>query len=775
MLAANNNNEFLYSKHLLNVNLESPYIELETALDSIGIRKKHCIDNIYILDTGVVLVGNSFASSLIKNNLLTLRNKDNFLKDTGNYSVFSRLRVPFVLHKKFHVKYKDNALNFFNSLLDVGTVTMLPSNKSISDTTRNINNQEQFEEAWESLQKKHHHISLLNRPSGDVFKIFVCSGKVIGVYGIVPPFIIGDGVSSVGALVLQIKTQRNKNILYKSYGLEELESSLDFNYIPIKGEVIKLKDTYEIENGAVFINVTDSLRASFDELAYELRRLLGDNLLLEITAFSENIEQGFFDKSFMITEIKLSNIDIRMILSVLSDRENFDLFLKKILFNKEKVEEYTNVGFIEPEIYDNSHFLSGNVEYIVKEAAYQLGLKVNQLDSLYWEIKDEVTNKTVLFLYGMSEYTTTLARRISNDKYKTKRILQNWGLNTPEGNLFNIRSKDLAWESFGRQIIESSNRIVVKPLDGQRAQGVTTDISSYNDFNKAWALCKELGCKNIIVEEQLIGDEYRIIVIQNKVCAVSQRVAAHVIGDGRHTIRELVSLKNINRHKNVFLRKYPIKITKQTIDFLFKRNLNLDYVPFIGEKIKLSEIVNASAGGDIIDRTSDFHPDWITIAVHARRAIANAYHVGLDIIITDITKSPNDQKWAIIEVNTNPGFGIQLFPTEGKSRNIGKIYLESIFGKIDKYKVCYKLLILGKVQGVGFRKWFKNICDTYSVVGYVKNNQNKQRLDAVIVGAKSALDEVLKLSYIGPKFAEIRSVVWEEIITDIDYKELVIS
>ena len=69
----------------------------------------------------------------------------------------------------------------------------------------------------------------------------------------------------------------------------------------------------------------------------------------------------------------------------------------------------------------------------------------------------------------------------------------------------------------------------------------------------------------MIVETYVAGNDYRCLVIGGKVAAIAERVPASVIGDGEHTIRQLVDNDNADPrrgigHERVLTR---IKVTRR--------------------------------------------------------------------------------------------------------------------------------------------------------------------------------------------------------------------
>lgn len=772
MLANTIDNEFLYSKHFP-VSIRMPSSSLFDILHSNNISYYSDLDGIYSFSK-VILDNFSISSPLVSNYSLSQNHVNFNLKETSRYSVFKDLNYPYLFKKRFRYTSKDEAFIFYKSLLMYGEVTFTITNSLALDAIHGLSTETDFDSAWETLAKRKRAITIENSHKGDFFKIFIKDDQILGIYALVPAFIVGDGKSTIDQLIKKLEIDRNQNILYKNYKLRRIKKNIERSYIPIYGEVIKLKDSLQVEYGAVYIDLTDQLKGKFQELASDLKRILLDIPYLEIGCFSNNLEAGLLDSSFKVSYLSQNRADVRHLLTCASTEERLQNIITTLFGSGNKVNSLGKLN--QAELCDNNLFKSTDMTYLLKEAAYQLGLIVTHLEKRVIKIENPIDNKSILFRMGMSQYTTTVARRITKDKYLTKKILEKHNINTPMGFMYDIGDMDKAWNEVSEYCIENNKRLVIKPLDRNAGTGVSTDITTEQEFRMAWELCENVGSKKIIVEEQFKGDDYRVFVVQDEVCAATQRIAAFVVGDGIHTVKELINLKNKKRKENIFLADLPIKVTDHTINFLFKRGIEISYTPEIDERIQLSEVANASIGGDTCDRTEDIHPDWIPIAVRAREIMVGAYHVGLDIMMEDISKSPEEQEWAIIEINTNPDFGMQIFPGNGDPRNTAKSLLKRLFPEVSLNNVGYKLTVFGKVQGVGFRNWLKSICDYRSITGYVQNADRGNQVEVVLIGSDAILQEVIKLAYKGPRLAQVDSILSNSVnASDFNYNGFLIK
>lgn len=183
--------------------------------------------------------------------------------------------------------------------------------------------------------------------------------------------------------------------------------------------------------------------------------------------------------------------------------------------------------------------------------------------------------------------------------------------------------------------------------------------------------------QKILVEEFVEGKEYRFLVINNQVEGVLERVPANVIGDGIHTIAQLIDQKNEDPLRGVGY-KTPlekIKVDDILLETLKEKNLTIKSIPEKGKTIFLRKNSNISTGGDSLDKTEEVHPFYKELAIQAVKAMG-VQICGVDIISNDFSKETKD--YAILELNYNPAIHIHCYPYIGKERNIAKIILKTL-------------------------------------------------------------------------------------------------
>ncbi|MCA9860820.1 MAG: hypothetical protein KC438_13920, partial [Thermomicrobiales bacterium] len=184
----------------------------------------------------------------------------------------------------------------------------------------------------------------------------------------------------------------------------------------------------------------------------------------------------------------------------------------------------------------------------------------------------------------------------------------------------------------------------------------------------------------VVVERYIEGLDYRILVVNNQVVAVAERVPAHVVGDGEHTVEELIEITNSDPRRGVGHEKIltRISIDSQTLETLERLEIALTDIPELGQVVPLKRTGNMSTGGTSIDRTDDIHPDNEAIARQAAMVVGLDI-AGIDFIVPDISKSIRQSGGAIVEVNAGPGFRMHTNPTEGHPRHVGRAVVDMLF------------------------------------------------------------------------------------------------
>ncbi|HEY0490614.1 MAG TPA: cyanophycin synthetase, partial [Telluria sp.] len=229
--------------------------------------------------------------------------------------------------------------------------------------------------------------------------------------------------------------------------------------------------------------------------------------------------------------------------------------------------------------------------------------------------------------------------------------------------------------------------VVIKPKDGNQGKGVTVNVTTREQLTAGFNTAAGFR-DDVMVERYLPGNDFRLLVIGNKLVAAARRDPPQVVGDGVHSVRELVDQVNLDPRRG---NGHSTSLTKIRFDdialaSLAKQGLQAESVPPIGQRVILRNNANLSTGGAATDVTDDVHPEV------AERAIAAAHMVGLDICGVDLVcdsvlKPIEEQNGGIVEVNAAPGLRMHLSPSFGKGRAVGEAIVSTMFAAGDDGRI----------------------------------------------------------------------------------------
>jgi cyanophycin synthetase len=273
----------------------------------------------------------------------------------------------------------------------------------------------------------------------------------------------------------------------------------------------------------------------------------------------------------------------------------------------------------------------------------------------------------------MTDSTSAIAVEIAQNKDETKRVLSAIGLPVPVGDVAHDADEavDIA--------LEIGFPVIVKPLDASHGRGISPRLDDEGAVRAAWPVAQEYG-DTVVVERFVEGTDHRVLVVNGKVAAVAERVPARVIGDGTHTIRELIEIENGDPRRGVGHTKTltRLPLDDYTINYLGDRGLTLESRPSAGQIVTLRPTANLSTGGTSIDRTDEIHPDNATACEMAAGAVGLDV-AGIDVVTRDISIPFRDNGAVIIEVNAAPGIRMHTTPAEGEARNVAAPILDMLY------------------------------------------------------------------------------------------------
>jgi cyanophycin synthetase len=281
----------------------------------------------------------------------------------------------------------------------------------------------------------------------------------------------------------------------------------------------------------------------------------------------------------------------------------------------------------------------------------------------------------------LTSESRTIAVEIASDKRLTRQILDDLGLPVPR--------QAVVYDA--EEAVEEAERlgfpVVLKPLDGNHGNAVAIGLKSPQQVRGAFAQASEVSAA-VIVEAFLPGNDYRILVVDGRVVAVAQRVPGHVVGDGEHTIAELVEITNRDPrrgfgHEKVLTR---LELDEQALRLLAAAGHTADTVLPAGEAFFLRSTGNLSTGGTAIDKTDVIHYDNRVMAERAVKAIGLDV-AGVDFVSPDVSRSYREVGGGIVEVNAAPGFRMHVAPTEGRPRDVAGPVIDMLFPRGTPYRI----------------------------------------------------------------------------------------
>ncbi len=271
--------------------------------------------------------------------------------------------------------------------------------------------------------------------------------------------------------------------------------------------------------------------------------------------------------------------------------------------------------------------------------------------------------------------TGAVAEQIAQDKQLTKRLLSAAGVPVPDGRP--VDDVEDAWAA----MCEIGGAVVVKPQDGNQGKGVAVNVVDRGHLEVAYAAAEEISSK-VMIERFIPGNDFRLLVVGEQLVAAARRDSPNVIGDGVHTVRELVDEINADPRRGD---GHATALTKIRIDELALARLAIqgytaDSVPEKGARVVLRNNANLSTGGTATDVTDDVHPELAARAVEAAKMIGLDI-AGVDVVCETVIEPLERQGGGIVEVNAAPGLRMHLSPSYGKGRPVGEAIISTMFGE----------------------------------------------------------------------------------------------
>ncbi len=272
-----------------------------------------------------------------------------------------------------------------------------------------------------------------------------------------------------------------------------------------------------------------------------------------------------------------------------------------------------------------------------------------------------------------TDRSSAIAESIAQDKDLTKRLLHAAGVPVPLGR--EVEDEEDAWTA----ACEIGLPVVVKPRDGNQGRGIAVNVATREEVIAAYRAASKVR-DDVLVERYIPGCDFRVLVVGDRMVAAARRDPPHVMGDGVHSIRELVEEVNRDPARG---EGHATSLTKIRLDDIAKVALtrygyDQHSVPPRGQRVVLRNNANLSTGGIATDVTDAVHPEIAARAVEAAKMVGLDI-CGVDMVCDSIHVSLEEQGGAIVEANAAPGLRMHLHPSFGKGRPVGEAIVSTLF------------------------------------------------------------------------------------------------
>ncbi|CEG59740.1 UDP-N-acetylmuramyl peptide synthase [Legionella micdadei] len=277
---------------------------------------------------------------------------------------------------------------------------------------------------------------------------------------------------------------------------------------------------------------------------------------------------------------------------------------------------------------------------------------------------------------------------VSRNKYTMNKLLEKGGFPVPKATFIHISEyQDGLLEE---KIAQLNFPLVAKPQAGKLGQDVLCNIQTLAQLKKY--IDDNIADYEFISIEEFHGNlnSYRVLVFNGRILGVIQRYPAHVMGDGVHTLQELIDLANIQRPK-ISNTLGPIGIDEECQIKLAELGLDLNYIPKKEECVSLCYTCNATRGGTYKSIDKNICKENRKLFIRAAAELGLKL-VGFDVQCVDINIPIEKSHGVIIEANDGPSVRIHEYPLEGKAVHASKKIIRSILYRhpIAYFTVLYK-------------------------------------------------------------------------------------
>ncbi|WP_414840034.1 bifunctional glutamate--cysteine ligase GshA/glutathione synthetase GshB [Carnobacterium sp. TMP28] len=352
-----------------------------------------------------------------------------------------------------------------------------------------------------------------------------------------------------------------------------------------------------------------------------------------------------------------------------------------VSFGMKLAKQYKEESLEKPYIVRGFENMELSTQLLIFDAI-QKGITVEILDESEQFLKLSYKNQIEYVKNAnMTSKDQYIAPLIMENKTVTKKILASNGFNVPAGEEYHSKS-----EAEKNYWLYKNKGIVIKPKSTNYGVGISIfkEGANFDAYQSALDFAFKED-STILVEEFIGGTEYRFFVLDGHVAAILLRTPANVIGDGKHTIEELVSEKNKDPLRGTNHRAPLEEIQLDEIEKLMlkEQGYTIESIPKKDSQVFLRENSNMSTGGDSTDVTDDIDESYKKAAVEMTETIG-AKVCGVDLIIPDYThiSTKENPGYTVIEANFNPAMHMHAYVSKGQGRPLAMGILKMLFPEV---------------------------------------------------------------------------------------------
>ena len=250
-------------------------------------------------------------------------------------------------------------------------------------------------------------------------------------------------------------------------------------------------------------------------------------------------------------------------------------------------------------------------------------------------------NRRIRCRESLTDLTSAVTMTLCADKVLTSRTLARAGLKVPEQQLAGSDEDNTTF-------LEKHGALVVKPVNGEQGKGVAVDIRDAEHLATAIQAARRHDDR-VLLESFHQGLDLRVVVIGHEVVAAAIRRPAEIVGDGQHSVRDLIEAQS-RRRQAATGGESRIPMDEETERAIRGAGHDWDSVLPTGTHLAVRKTANLHTGGILEDVTDSLHPVLADAAIQAARAL-DIPVTGMDLLVP-AADSPD---YVIIEANERPG------------------------------------------------------------------------------------------------------------------------